>query len=205
MTGFRNCSLIPIMQYSLTSFLSQDSCVNNPLVCQSVSLTKYHFFCLPKLETSDLWDVLVISEWQFFYSLKTCCLPQMSWPRNKHARCQVHVSKTCFTSVYIFQSSEPPRHYWPPPKLAPWPMWNTILLNMIWFFLKPCWSSPQPKASQASLATLEGSRKSCRRFHETCDLSQFLIRRPKSINKSIEHGDFQQCHPTSSFKALCSR
>ena len=45
-----------------------------------------------------------------------------------------------------------------------------------WYdFFKPCWSSPQPKASQASLATLGGSRKSCRRFHETCDLSQFLI------------------------------
>ena len=123
----------------------------------------------------------------------------------QQARCVVNVGKIYFTLVYIFQSSEPPRHYWPPPKLAPWPMWNTILLNMIWFFLKPCWSSPQPKASQASLATLEGSRKSCRRFHETCDLLQFLIRRPKSINKSIEHGDFQQCHPTSSFKALCSR
>ena len=34
----------------------------------------------------------------------------------QQARCVVNVGKIYFTLVYIFQSSEPPRHYWPPPK-----------------------------------------------------------------------------------------
>ena len=179
-----------------------------PLVCQFDQISLFSAYQNWKPPTFEMfWSSLnggPFTPWKPVACHK-CHNQEKKHSENEHARCQVHVDKICFTSVYIFQNSEPPRHYWPPPKLAPWPMLNKILLNMIWIFLKPCWSSPQPKASQASLATLEGSRKSCRRFHETCDLSQFLIRRPKSINKSIEHGDFQQCHPTSSFKALCSR
>ena len=176
-----------------------------PLVCQSISLTKYHFFCQQNwkpLTFEMFWSSLnggSFTPWKPVACHK-CHDQEMSMPGARYLWVKYVLPQYISSRVQNPLATIGPHQNWHLDQCWIKSCWT-------WYenYLKPCWSSPQPKASQASLATLAGSRKSCRRFHETWDLSQFLIRRPKSINKSIEHGDFQQCHPTSSFKALCSR
>ena len=180
-----------------------------PLVCQFDQISLFSAYQNWKPPTFEMfWSSLnggPFTPWKPVACHK-CHNQEKKHSENEHARCQVHVGKICFTSVYIFQSSEPPRHYWPPPKLAPWPMLNKILLNMIWKFFYTLLKFPSAKSVSGKSGNIGGkSEKLSTLPRDLRFVAISHLRRPKSINKSIEHGDFQQCHPTSSFKALCSR
>ena len=76
------------------------------------------------------------------------------------------------------------------------------------WFSKPYWISPPPKVSLASRASLGGSRKSCRHFPGTLGLiSKSRVSLQKSSIRVEAHsgGGFQQSHPISFLRALCSR